>query len=226
MSILLISGLWLDASVWDDVVRDLQVRGQSATAVRLPGVDDGDISATLDDQLKAVMNAAAAADPPVWLVGHSAAATLAWLVADAEPDLIAGVVMVGGFPAVDGELYADLFPMTDGAMHFPGWETFEGPDSEDLDDEVRQRFEARAIPVPEGVARGVVRVRDAWRADMPIVLVCPEYSVEDAREWVEGGDVPALGRATRASYADIASGHWPMLTAPAELAQLIDDVAT
>ena len=46
--------------------------------------------------------------------------------------------------------------IADGAMPFPGWEPFEGPDSADLDDETKRAIASAAIPVPEGVAKGTV----------------------------------------------------------------------
>lgn len=221
MDILLVGGLWLDASAWDTVVGPLEARGHRAVPVSLPGQGDGDAAATLENQVAAVLTALDAADGSPWVVGHSAAATLAWLAADARPEHVGGVVLVGGFPTSDGGRYADFFPLTDGAMPFPGWEPFEGPDAADLDDDARRAFAARAVPVPEGVAHGVVHLRDERRYDVPVVVVCPEFSPDDARAWVASGDVPELARATRLSYVDLDSGHWPMLTAPAELARVL-----
>ena len=106
-------------------------------------------------------------------------------------------------------------------MPWPGWEPFEGPDSADLDERARAEFTRRAIPVPEGVAKGVVRLTDERRYDVPVVLVCPEFTPEQAREWIASGDVPELAHAKHLDLVDIDSGHWPMLTRPAELAQLI-----
>lgn len=225
MDILLVGGLWLDAPVWDDVVGQLEARGHRAVPVPLPGQGDGDGSATLGDQVAAVLAAVDVADGSPWVVGHSAAATLAWLAADARPERVGGVVLVGGFPTSDGGRYADFFPVTDGVMPFPGWEPFDGPDAADLDDDARRAFAARAVPVPEGVAHGVVHLRDERRYDVPVVVVCPEFSPDDARAWVASGDVPELARATRLSYVDLDSGHWPMLTAPAELARALADAA-
>ncbi|WP_182113160.1 MULTISPECIES: alpha/beta fold hydrolase [unclassified Actinotalea] len=220
MDVLLIAGLWLDPSAWDDVVPALEAHGHRAVPVALPGQGDGDTTATLADQVAAVLDAVDAADAP-WVVGHSAAATLAWLAADARPDAVAGVVLVGGFPSADGERYADFFPPVDGAMAFPGWPAFEGADSADLDDAARRAFDARAVPVPEGVSRGVVRLSDVRRFGVPVVLVCPEYTPEDARAWIGAGDVPELARATNVSYVDLGTGHWPMLSAPDELARVL-----
>jgi pimeloyl-ACP methyl ester carboxylesterase len=220
MDIILVSGLWLPATVWDDVVAELGALGHHAVAVALPGADDRSAAATLDDQLDAVLAAVDTADRPL-VVGHSAAAGLAWLVADRRPGDIAGVALVGGFPAEDGSAYADLFPPVDGLMPFPGWEPFEGPDAADLDADARRRLEDVARPVPEGVSRGTVRLTDEARFTVPVVLVCPEFSPAQARAWVEGGDLPELARAEDVTYVDIASGHWPMTTRPTELAHLL-----
>ena len=65
---------------------------------------------------------------------------------------------------------------------FPGWGRFEGPDSADLDEEARRRIASAAIPVPEGVTKGVVRLADERRFDVPVVLVCPEFTPAQAQE--------------------------------------------
>ncbi|MGB7449197.1 MAG: alpha/beta hydrolase [Ornithinimicrobium sp.] len=220
MDVVLVGGLWLTASAWDEVVPALEDRGHRAVAVSLPGQGDGNAGATLQDQVNAVLAMVDTLDRP-WVVGHSAACSLAWVVADARPDGIAGVTLVGGFPAADGELYADFFEIVDGAMPFPGWDAFEGPDSADLGGETRARMSNSAAPVPEGVARAVVRLRDERRHDVPVLVVCPEFSPKQARKWIEGGDVPELQRARQVNFADLDSGHWPMFTRPDALAGCI-----
>ena len=221
MDILLIAGLWLDGSAWADVAPALEALGHRAVPLTLPGQGDGSASATLDDQVATVLADVDASPGRPLVVGHSAACTLAWLAADARPEKVAKVALVGGFPTADAQPYADFFEVQDGVMPFPGWEPFEGADSADLDEEARRAFAAAAIPVPEGVARGVVRLSDERRFDVPVVLVCPEYTPAQAREWISAGDVPELARARHVDLVDIDSGHWPMITQPAELARLL-----
>ena len=160
------------------------------------------------------------------VVGHSAACSLAWLAADRRPEKVAEVVLIGGFPSEDGKPYADFFEIQGGVMPFPGWEPFEGPDSADLDDATRQRIAAGAIPVPEGVAKGVVHLTDERRYEVPVVLVCPEFTPSQARQWIDEGEVPELARAKRLDLVDIESGHWPMYSRPTELAALLAERAT
>jgi pimeloyl-ACP methyl ester carboxylesterase len=219
--IVLLGGLWLDASTWDDVVTQLDGR---AVPLTLPGQGDGNTSATLADQLAAVLAAIDAAPGKSVVVGHSAACGLAWLAASERPERVAKVALVGGFPPEDGEKYADIAPIADGAMPFPGWEPFEGPDSADLDEPARKAFAAAAIPVPEGVARGVVHLTDDRRYDVPVVMICPEFTPAQAQEWMAGGDLPELARAKHVTFVDIDSGHWPQLTRPAELAQILAEL--
>jgi pimeloyl-ACP methyl ester carboxylesterase len=225
MDILLVAGLWLDGSAWNDVVPALQQLGHRPVPLTLPGQGAAPTSATLDDQVAAVLAAVDSAPEKPIVVGHSAASTLAWLAADARPERVAAAVLIGGFPTADGKPYADFFPVTDGVMAFPGWGPFEGPDSADLGEEARRAIESAAIPVPEGVANGVVRLTDERRFDVPVVLVCPEFTPADAQKWIDSGDLPELANAKHLELVDLDSGHWPMFTRPDELARLLAGVA-
>jgi pimeloyl-ACP methyl ester carboxylesterase len=224
MDIVLIAGLWLDGSAWDDVVPALEALGHRAVPITLPGQGDGSASATLDDQVAAVLAAVDKASGRPVVAGHSVASTLAWVAADHYPERIAATALIGGFPGVDGSRYAD-FEMKDGVMPFPGWGPFEGPDSADLDDEARRAIASAAIPVPGGVARGVVRLRDERRFDVPVTVVCPEFTPAQAQGWIDAGQVPELARAKYVDLVDIDSGHWPMFTKPGELARLLAGAA-
>ena len=221
MDVILVAGLWLDASAWDEVVPELERLGHRPVPVALPGQGDGSTTATLEDQVAAVVAAVDAAAGKPLVVGHSAACTLAWLAADARPTKVAKVALIGGFPVGDGEKYADFFETQDGVMAFPGWGPFEGADSADLDEEAKRSIAAAAVPVPEGVTKGVVQLVDERRYGVPAVLVCPEFTPADAQQWIDAGDLPELARAEHLDLVDIDSGHWPMFSAPTELASLL-----
>ncbi|KGN30962.1 esterase [Knoellia sinensis KCTC 19936] len=221
MHIVLIGGLWLTGSAWEAVATELAGLGHEGVAVTLPGQGDGAVTATLEEQVAAVLATVDAAPGPVSVVGHSAAASLAWLAADARPEKLASVVFVGGWPAADGETYFGSLEVVDGVLPFPGWEPFEGPDSADLDDAAKERFAAEAVAVPEGVVRATVHLRDERRYAVPAVLVCPEFSPAEAREWIDGGDLPELAKIAELDLVDIDSGHWPMVTQPRRLAEIL-----
>jgi pimeloyl-ACP methyl ester carboxylesterase len=217
VDIALIPGLWLDGSAWDEVVPVIAAAGHRPVPLTLPT----HAGATLDDQIAAVLAAVDAAPGPAVVAGHSAAAGLAWIAADRRPDKVARVTLIGGFPVADGDTYADFFPVHDGVMPFPGWAPFEGADAADLDPDARARLAGAAIPVPATVSQGIVHLSDERRYDVPVTLVCPEFTPAQAREWIAAGDVPELARAKHVDFADIDSGHWPMVTRPAELGRLL-----
>ena len=66
-----------------------------------------------------------------------------------------------------------------------------------------------------------MRLVDERRFAVPVVLVCPEFTPAQAREWIGAGDVPELANARYLDFADIDSGHWPMISKPVELARLL-----
>jgi pimeloyl-ACP methyl ester carboxylesterase len=225
VDIVLVAGLWLDGSAWDAVVPALEAAGHRPVPLTLPGQGDGRRSATLDEQVAAVLGAIDASPGKPLVVGHSAACTLAWLAADARPEKVAKAVLIGGFPSSDGQPYFGGLETTDGVLPFPGWGPFEGPDSADLDEDTKRRIAAAAIPVPEGVTKGVVHLTDERRFDVPVVIVCPEFTPAEARDWIGAGDVPELAKAKHLEFVDIDSGHWPMFSKPDELARLLAEVA-
>lgn len=225
MDVILLGGLWLTGGVWREVAEGVEARGHRPVPLTLPGQGDGNTAATLADQVATAVAAVDAADGRALVIGHSASSTLAWLVADARPEQVAAVGLIGGFPSSEGAVYADFFEVVDGAMPFPGWEPFAGPDSEDLDQAARESLAADAVPVPEGVSRATVHYTDERRFNVPVILICPEFSPEDAKAWIDAGDVPELARASRLSYVDLPTGHWPMVSAPGQLADILSDAA-
>lgn len=98
MDIILIAGLRLRRSVWSPVCTDLERLGHRPHSVALPGVDGPDHDATLHDQLSAVLTIIDRRSDAVVVVGHSAAASLAWMAADRRPECVQAVVLIGGFP--------------------------------------------------------------------------------------------------------------------------------
>lgn len=225
MDIVLIAGMWLDGSAWDEVVPELEKLGHRPVPLNLPGQGDGNAGATYEDQVAAVLAAVDATDVSALVVGHSAASALAWVAADARPEKVARVALIGGMPTADGETYFGFFEPVEGVVPFPGWEPFEGPDSDDISPEQKASVAADAIAVSAAITQGVVRLTDERRYEVPVTLICPEFTPAQAKEWIEAGDVPELAKASRLEYVDIDSGHWPMFTQPRELARILAECA-
>ncbi|RKE22397.1 alpha/beta fold hydrolase [Streptomyces sp. TLI_171] len=221
MDVLLIGGLWLDGTAWNDVLPPLEGLGHRPVPLALPAHP----SSTLADQLATVVAAVDASAGRPLIVAHSAACTLGWMAVDARPERVSGLVLVDGFPHQDGHRYADQFPLVDGVVPFPGWEPFAGPTSADLDEQQRQRIAADAVPVPEQVALGTVRLTDERRYGVPVTMICAEAEPAQVREWIAAGAAPEVSGMKQVEFVGFDSGHWPMFTEPAELARVIDAAA-
>ena len=81
MDIILIPGLWLNASSWDAVVSHLEAAGHRVRALTLPGMESKDADRagiSVEDHVEAIVGALDDADGPALLVGHSAGSGLAW----------------------------------------------------------------------------------------------------------------------------------------------------
>ena len=226
MRLLLIPGFWFSGDLWGEVPELLAAEHElDVDVATLAGQGDGDAEATLDDQLAGLLEIVDEEAGPLVVVGHSAAATLAWLVADRRPERVNGVVLIGGMPATAGSAYAWFAEVVDGAAPFPGWEAFDESEIGDIAPADLERLASEAVAVPAGVAEAPVEYRDERRRDAPTLLVCPEFSPEQAREWIDGGDVPELAAARRLELVDLDAGHWPMVSAPSALAEVLAEFA-
>ena len=229
MHIILIPGLWLDGSSWDDVLPHLEAAGHTPHPLTLPGMESRDADrsgVTLEDHVDAVVAAIDAADPadgPVLVVGHSAASALAFAAVDARPDRVARGVYVGGFPGADGEALVGWATPVDGEIPFPGWSEFDDADVQDLDEQTRKRFVERAIPSPGRLATDELHLTDERRYEVPATAICPEYTPEQLRAWIADGEPPVqeFARIREVDYVDLPTGHWPQLTNPRALAEVI-----
>lgn len=227
--IVLVPGLWLDASTWDEVVAELEGLGHTTTAVTLPGMgaDDTDRGGTtLAEVVGSVTTAIDDADgDAVVVVGHSAGSGIAWAAADARIDRVAHVIAVGGFPIPDGMAVAgDFEAADDGAIALPDWADFDDADVADLDDDARAAFRDAAIPAPACLASEPVVLTDDRRYELPVTVVCPEFTAVQLQSWVDGGAAPVseLARTTNLGLVDLPAGHWPQITRATDLAALID----
>lgn len=225
MDIILIPGLWLDGSSWDQVVPVLEQAGHRTHALTLPGMEakDADRSdITLRDHVDAVVDVVdSVGGGKVMLVGHSGGGAIAHATADARPDRVARVVHVDSFPTGEGEVINDEYPTSNGEVPLPDWSLFEKEDLVDLDDGLRATFRDRAIPSPAQVARDPQRLSDERRYDVPVTIIACEFPSAKLREWMEQGHIQELAKMRDVDYVDLPTGHWPQFTRPVELGRAI-----
>ena len=229
MDIILIPGLWLDGSSWDEVVPALEEAGHRTHPLTLPGMESKDADRagiTLRDHVNAVVEVIDSFDPAggkVVLVGHSGGGAIAHAAVDARPERVARVVYVDSGPLGEGGVINDELPAANGEIPLPDWSLFEAEDLVDLDPELRAAFRARAIPSPARVAGDRQQLSDERRYEVPVTVIACEFSSAMIREWMAQGHpaVRELGKIRDVNYVDLATGHWPQFTRPEELGRAI-----
>ncbi|MGF2947894.1 alpha/beta fold hydrolase [Microbacterium alcoholitolerans] len=222
MDIILIPGLWLDASTWDAVLPRLQAAGHRTHALTMPGVGEPASDIGMAEWIDHVVAQVDAVDGPVVLVGHSGGGNVAWGAADARPDRIARVVFVDTVPPAPGHGISD-FTVVDGVVPFPGWDFFPEEDVWDLDDAMRERTAPLTKSVPARVPSEPIALGDDRRFDVPVTLLMGGYDrAELDAEMAKWGEYGAEYFAIRdVTVARIGSAHWPQFTAPDRLADLL-----
>lgn len=225
--ILLVPGFWLGSWAWDEVARHLRERDFVVRALTLPGLQPQDRApeeVTLQDQADAI---AAALDPGVRrrvLVLHSGSALPGTMVLDQHPDLVDRVVFVDTAPARDGatmdpDFAGELYPLA------AAWDAELADGSmRDLTEEQLDTFRERAVPQPGRTVREPVTLSaDPRRLSIPATVVCTAYTSAQYQQYAQQGVpfVAALPQYTEVEYVDLPTGHWPMWSRPAELADVI-----
>lgn len=229
--VILVPGYWLGAWAWDDVTTALSDRGLDAKAVTPPGLDEQDPSrtnTTLQDQADALQALVDQAGGDVVLVGHSGANGAVSIVADRAPQLLRRVIWVDSGPMPDGGAFAPDLPRDVEELPLPDFDTLGQQASlEGLSDGQLETFRARAVPEPAGVARATVSLKNDRRHDVPTTLICCSLPSSQVLELAQARHpmFTAVSDLTDVQTVDLPTGHWPMWSRPAELANAIADAA-
>lgn len=228
MHIILVPGYWLDGSSWDAVLPTLQTAGHQPHPLTLPGLEskDADRSAiTLRDHVTAtvaVIDGLDPADGKVALVGHSGGGAVVHAAVDARPDRVAHVVYSASEPVGDGGTN-DGFASDGGEVPLPDWSIFDDEELAGLDDGMLAQFRERAIPMPAGVLSEPQQLSDERRYDVPVTVICCEYTSDMLKAWIAEGHPGAqeLASIRSVDYVDLPTGHWPQFSRPDDLGRAI-----
>ncbi|WP_029150250.1 alpha/beta fold hydrolase [Microbacterium indicum] len=226
MRMLLIPGLWLDASSWDAVLPylspEIEARPLTMPGVGLPGdaVAGIDITTWVD----AVVAEIDASPDPVVVVGHSGGGNVAWGAADRRPDRVARAVFVDTVPPPPGSGISE-FAVADGVVPFPGWDFFPEEDTFDLDPATRRRAAERALSVPAAVTTSPLPLAGG-RYGVPVTLLMGGLTADEMgsplAQWGAYGE--EFAAIDDVEVVRIGSGHWPQFSVPERLGQLLSTV--
>ncbi|MCS3444357.1 alpha/beta fold hydrolase [Microbacterium phyllosphaerae] len=230
MDIILIPGLWLDASSWNDVTTELERAGHTVHPLTMPGVgapasESSEIG--ISEWVDAAVAAVDAVGRPVVVVGHSGGGNVAWGVADARPDAVARAVFVDTVPPPSGFGISE-FEVVDGVVPFPGWDFFPAEDVDDLDEDTRSRTAPLARSVPAKVPTDEIALGPGARHSVPVTLLMGGMDRETLESELEqwGPYADEFRAIADAEVVRIGSGHWPQFSMPSRLADLIDAAVT
>jgi pimeloyl-ACP methyl ester carboxylesterase len=237
----LVGGAWIGAWAWKRVARQLRDRGHDAYAISLTGLADRVHLARPETDLETfitdVMQVLSYEDlREVILVGHSYSGIVVTGVADRAADQLAALVYCDSAPFLDGEAYLDVVPP-------------EG--REIIERSVRERGDGWRLPPPSmdeftetGSVRGLtgddLTVMSAKATPHPFASYTQPLRLtrgaavgydrvaiagDELRGLVAAG-IPRMQELTAPPwrFLELETGHWPMLSAPDELTDLLDSL--
>ena len=234
----LVGGAWIGGWAWQNVARQLRANGHDVYPATLTGLGERAHLARpevdLETHIADVVNLIAYEDlTDVVLVGHSYAGVVVTGVADRVGDRLAQLVFLDSAPAEDGEAYLDYSPL-DGQQQLrrqvdelgDGWR-LPFPSIEDLGmqasldgvgDDARDLMRAKAVAQPFQTYAQPLRLTHSVAGDYARVII----ACEDMRALIATG-IPRFQVFVPPAWQrhDLATGHWPMLSMPSELAALL-----
>ena len=239
----LVGGAWIGSRAWQRVARELRAHGHDVYPATLTGLGERAHLARPDVDLEThiadVANLIGYEDlADVVLVGHSYAGIVVTGVADRVGDRLAELVYLDSAPAEDGESMLDFFGPPDAqaqvqravAERGEGWRlpvpSFDELAMEasvaGLGEDARHLMETRTVAQPFGTYTQPLRLTNATAGSyLRVVIAC-----DDFRALVATG-MPRFQVFTPPAWHryDLATGHWPMLSMPSELAALLQRLA-
>ena len=220
VNVVLVHGAWADGSSWSKVIGPLKAAGLKVVAAPLP-------LTSLADDIAAVGRALERLDGPVVLAGHAYAGAV---IAQTRDPKVASLVYIAGLAPEEGETVADVFLRGQPHSKAPKFE----PDEHGLvwlpDEAFTDAFAQNAAPDEQAILAAVQRPLDVACVGVPVER--PLW--KDAPSWVLIADedrmispetqhfmTERMGAQVRSRPVD----HVPMVTAPAEVVDIMLDAA-
>jgi pimeloyl-ACP methyl ester carboxylesterase len=236
MNYLLVPGAWTGGWVWKSVARRLRQAGHDVYPMTLTGVGDrvhvGGPQVNLDTHVADVVNLMAYEDlREVVLVGHSYAACPVTMVADQAGDRLSHVVYLDSAPLPDGQGMLDFSGPDEAAqlrrkvaeqgdgwkLPYPGFEDLGPPPLlAGLGPAERALLDGKSTHHPFGAYEAKVRLGQNQGNPQRVLIACNGFLMLEKL-------VPPLASFLTPAWQrhDLPTSHWPMLSAPDDLAELL-----
>ncbi len=244
----LAGGAWLGGWCWRPVARRLRERGHDVYPVTLTGLGERVHLASrdidLDTHISDVVNLITYEDlHEVILLGHSYAGIVVTGVSDRIPERLSQLVYLDAGPAPDGVALLDMqspearqdterqvAELGDGwRFPMPSWDWLQNVDGADLTglgDAQRALMQSHATDQPFRTFTQPLRLTNPARDALSKALITCSFPLAQVREMITaehpwfrelGGPLWRL--------LELPTGHWPMFSAPEELATLLGDLS-
>jgi pimeloyl-ACP methyl ester carboxylesterase len=231
---ILVPGAWMGAWIWEATASSLINRGFEAEVVTLEGLAAGELRSDiaqlrLEDHVRQLLKRLTEIDEPVVLVSHSYSSMVTAQAADRLRNAVAGLVHFGGFLPSDGRSLLDDWGSSPGQREQEEVDISNAgnlwmpPEREMLEheadlQEADQDFLAdRFTPHPGHT------ITDPARMSFPVAAQPSTYvalSLEGAEQAWRNAPTAARDAASW-RRRHISSGHWPMLSQPAQVVDLL-----
>lgn len=237
----LVGGAWIGAWAWQDVTRRLRARGHQVYPLSLTGLAErvhlAGPDVDLDTHVSDVVNLLRYEDlSEVFLVGHSYAGSVVTGVADRVPERLATLAFCDTGPLLDGMRMLDLGgpdienDVQDGwRWPFPGFDGLSAS-LKGLGERERELMLGKVTAHPFGTYRQPLRLTHAGTVSYrQVMILCDDGKRLLAMARQERAAFPVLSGISEErgwELRELDTGHWPMLSAPAELASMLDGLAT
>jgi pimeloyl-ACP methyl ester carboxylesterase len=244
----LVGGAWLGGWAWKHVARELRAQGHAIYPATLTGLGEREHLASpevnLETHITDVTNVVKYEDlSDVVLVGHSYAGIVVEGAADRIADRLSQVVYLDSGPLGDGMASIDFYPPATREqmqqqveasgegwkLPFPGFEQLaESASLAGLGRAERAFMAAKVVAQPFNAYLQPLRLTSAYDgAYRRVAVLCTDggFSMDQIKGLIAAGE-PAFQTlaAPDWQFHEIATGHWPMLSTPAELATLLDSL--
>ncbi|MEU7060734.1 alpha/beta hydrolase [Streptomyces sp. NPDC046197] len=229
----LVSGPFTDERIWNEVTGPLRRSGAEAHPVTLSREPEADLEAHVEDVVRLLDSLG---PQQVVLVGHDYAIHPVLGAVDRRPERVARVVHLDAGLPQDGDSALALVP--DPAVHellgaggSPGPVPAPGPaqwqrwgSTEGLSAQRLRLLSSLAAPQPPRTLTQPLRLTGAAAAVPTSGIMCTAGGMTvDAVEALVHTGPPQFRKLAdpRVGFFELATGHWPMLSCPGELAEVL-----